>query len=852
MRKSSNRKSINEYLVKNFDRAINEGWIETYYQPVVRTSNGRVCEEEALARWDDPEMGVLSASEFVPALEEAGIVEKLDLYVLNQVIDKMRQHKEKKLHIVTTSINFSQVDFQSGDIVERIDKIVSDAGMEKDTIAVEVSESYVSVDGESTLLQLHNLQELGYKIELDDYGCGDISLLLSPEVHFDNVKVNIFLTRQALEYRNARIVLSELVKMAGKIGIETTVKGVETKEQVEFLKEIGCAKLQGFFYSKPNSVTQVFERYRTGKQIGFENPEESGYYSAVDKISLHDISFLREKSGLVTDLYDSLPMAILETDEEGLYVMRTNRACVEFIEAEHPELDGKNYISFDVIGDFPGTYTLTSIKKSSKTDELIIIDDRTTTGKTVHTLLQRIAENPVTGKCAVLFAIISVNEIEKTTDALSYNYIARALSEDYVALYFVDLETHNYVEYSSDGANRDLSVETRGKDFFFDAYNNTENKTYEEDQQMFREICTKENIIKSLDEHGVFSITYRANDAMGVHYVNFKAVRAKGDNKHIIIGINDVDNQIKKQQLFTKIHEEKIVYSRIAALAGDFFAVYSVDLSDDGYVVYKTPQGIDFIGSKDKGSDFFAETRSRIKELIYKEDLADFEKVFRKDSVLKTIAREGFFEYRYRLLMHGIPTYVMLKAIIMKENDNSKLIVGLINIDAQVRKDEAYAENLSAAEDLALRDELTGVKNKHAYAMAEKELSDEIEAGKKKKYAIVVFDLNGLKYINDTFGHQKGDEFIQDGCKLICDAFAHSPVYRVGGDEFVVIAKGKDYNNLDSCMAMIDLKNNSNKLRGDVTVAFGMARESEGATVKEVFEYADGRMYIKKKRMKSE
>ncbi|WP_026653168.1 EAL domain-containing protein [Butyrivibrio proteoclasticus] len=846
------KKKLNSYLVKNFDRAISEDWIETYYQPVVRTSNGRVCEDEALARWEDPEIGVLNAAEFVPALEEAGITEKLDLYILNQVIDKMKKQKKNKLQIVTTSINFSQVDFQSGDIVEQIDKIVSKAKIAKDKIAIEVSESSVSVNLDNTLDQLHRLQELGYKIELDDYGCSDISLLLYPDVHFDNVKINITLTRLATKYPKARIVLSELVKTAGKIGVETTVKGVETKKQYEFLSELGCAKLQGFYYCKPISLTEVFDRYEKGLQIGFENPEESDYYSAVDKISLHDISFIREKPGIDADLYDSLPMAIFEVDENSFTVMRQNSACMEYAQHNFPIYNKKVYIPFsDAKGNGPGTYTINSIKKASQSNELVIIDDRNYGGKNIHILLQRVAQNPVTGRNAVLFAVISVNDIDKTTDALTYNYIARSLCEDYDAMYFVDLETNNFVVYTSDGTNRELSIEKHGEDFFKDAIDNKDGLIYEEDLEMFNEICTKENIIKSIDNHGAFSITYRANDKKGVHYVNFKAVRAKGDNKHIIIEVSDVDDQVKKQQMFATLQEEKIVYSRIAALAGSIFAVYSVDIADNSYIAYKTQEGVGLIGGKQKGEDFFEETRIRIKELILKEDYKEFERRVKKDNILNTIAKDGTFELRYSLIIAGEPKYVMFRAVVIKENDESKLIVGLIDIDAQVRKDQKYKENLSAAEDLALKDELTCVKNKHAYSLAQKEIEDSQKEGKNQKYAIVVLDINGLKKINDTFGHQMGDEFIKEGCRIICEIFAHSPVYRIGGDEFSVIAKGKDYDNIKSCLAMIDIRNNSNKLDGAVTVAFGMAKNQEACSFTEVFELADERMYDKKKRMKS-
>ena len=846
--KSSDR--INEYLIENFDRAISEGWIETYFQPIVRASNGCVCEEEALARWDDPGLGILNPDTFIPILETSGLIERLDLYVLAEVLEKMREQAKMGLPVVTTSVNFSQVDFQSGDIVEQIDDIVSASGIAKDRIAIEISDSAIMTDKGRTVAQLELLKQLGYEIWLDNYGCGDLTFILSPRLDFDVVKLDMSMTRQSITSGKARIVITELIKTSVALGIETIVKGVESQEQVDFLKEVGCAKLQGFYYSKPNSVPQLFERYKNGTQIGFENPKETDYYAAVDKVSLHDISFMKKKTGLLKDFFDTLPMAILEIDDEELGIMRMNKSFESFLYDNFPEQRGIHKVEIKSQENKPGAYTLSSIKTSLTIEKQIIIDDRTPTGKTVHLLIQRIAHNDFKNKYAVLFAVISISDTGKSIDSLSYNYIARALSEDYVAMYFVDMESNNYVVYKSDGINRDISISMHGNDYFYDAHHDVDNKIFKEDREMFNKLVTKENIIRSIDENGSFSLNFRADDEMGVRYVNMKAVRARADKRHIIIGVSSVDNQIKQQELFKQIQEERVIYSRIAALEGDFLAVYCVEISDDSYVVYKTPQGLSFIGSRENGKDFFGETFQRISNVIHKDDLQGFIDNVSKEAIMESIEQIGHFSYRYRLIINGEPTHVNLKAVKVVEGEEEKLIVGLINIDAQVKREQEYAESLSAAEDMALKDELTGVKNKHAYSIAEKDLNDQIIEGTANDFAIIVFDLNGLKYVNDNYGHQKGDDFIRKGCKIICDTFAHSPVYRVGGDEFTVIAQGKDYDNLDEIMNRLDATNYTNSIRGEITIAAGAARSSGKKFVKEVFEQADANMYSKKDNMK--
>ena len=149
-------------------------------------------------------------------------------------------------------------------------------------------------------------------------------------------------------------------------------------------------------------------------------------------------------------------------------------------------------------------------------------------------------------------------------------------------------------------------------------------------------------------------------------------------------------------------------------------------------------------------------------------------------------------------MINNVPTYVSLKANIINENDNEELIVGVINIDAQIKRKQEYESNLYVARMQADIDALTGIKNKHAYIDFEEELDRKIEEKENVEFAIIICDVNGLKVVNDTSGHVAGDEYIRRTCGLICDVFKHSPVFRVGGDEFVVVAQGSDYENVEA------------------------------------------------------
>lgn len=159
---------------------------------------------------------------------------------------------------------------------------------------------------------------------------------------------------------------------------------------------------------------------------------------------------------------------------------------------------------------------------------------------------------------------------------------------------------------------------------------------------------------------------------------------------------------------------------------------------------------------------------------------------------------------------------------------------------------------LGQTRELVSRDPLTGVKSRHAFAEKERELDAQIAAGQPKPFALAVCDLNGLKYYNDQFGHQAGDERIKQACKVICDLFSHSPVFRNGGDEFVVLLTGRDYEDRHNIMAALHEKSVANIESGEVVISAGISdfNAQTDTRLHAVFERADAAMYAEKKLLK--
>ena len=168
------------------------------------------------------------------------------------------------------------------------------------------------------------------------------------------------------------------------------------------------------------------------------------------------------------------------------------------------------------------------------------------------------------------------------------------------------------------------------------------------------------------------------------------------------------------------------------------------------------------------------------------------------------------------------------------------------------KREESHAVELGEVRNMANTDSMTGVKNKHAFTGYEAHVNSRISSGELDAFAVVVCDVNGLKWVNDNKGHQAGDEYIKAACRMICVLFKHSPVFRVGGDEFVVVLIGDDYDMREKLMAELNRQSESNSETGGVIVAAGIAEYLLGKdlSMSSVFERADTRMYTRKKELK--
>ena len=443
-------------------------------------------------------------------------------------------------------------------------------------------------------------------------------------------------------------------------------------------------------------------------------------------------------------------------------------------------------------------------------------------------------------------------EKARSTGAV-YTHIALSLARGCTDLYYVNMDTDEFIEFHTDDEYGVLSEARRGADFFEGCERDAKLFVHPEDQAAFVEAMNRHFLEDALSRNKVFELIYRRIKGGDPFYVKMRVSRMEDDARIIVLAVTDIDEQMRQRRVEERMMEERVIYARLHAITGNFVCVYVVDPETDRYREFSaTDNYVAGFAQAKEGENFFATVREVARTFNYPEDLNLFLAAFTKENVMAEVNRSGIFSLGYRLMMEGKPMHVQMKAAMVEEKDGPRLIVGLNDIDTQVRQEEEFGKRLAQAQTEATIDALTGIKNKLAYDAIETRLDYAIAGQQQQPFAVVVLDVNDLKKINDTRGHQAGDEYIRGACKIICDIFKHSPVFRVGGDEFAVISQGHDYEHIEELIRQLNIHNAVAGRSDGIVIACGMSRFDGDPNVDKVFERADRKMYENKKALKGE
>lgn len=254
-----NRLYKEKRLEDNMNKALEKGEFIVYYQPKYSLNDGNEIEgAEALIRWNSPEMGFISPIDFIPLFEKNGFIVNIDMFVFEEVCKTLNKWINKGYTPVPISVNMSRVHLYRNNFIENITDLINKYDISPEFIELELTESIVFDNLNILINIMKKIKEIGFLISMDDFGSGYSSLNLLKDLPFDVLKLDRVFLIETTDTKRGKIIISKIVEMAKAINIKVICEGVETYEQVEFLKEIGCDKAQGYLFAKP-MVLDEFE-----------------------------------------------------------------------------------------------------------------------------------------------------------------------------------------------------------------------------------------------------------------------------------------------------------------------------------------------------------------------------------------------------------------------------------------------------------------------------------------------------------------------------------------------------------------------------------------------------------------
>ena len=241
------------------DKAMAKREIKVFYQPKYDALNSKIVSAEALARWVTADGEVIPPYKFIPLMEELGSITALDWYMMKEVCVFLKNELKNSGKVVPISVNFSRVHTKENNFAAMLCDAVDAFGIPHELIEVEVTESAMATDEKNVIAFAHSIRESGFAISIDDFGSGLSSLNFVKDVPANVIKIDKSLLSGNCESEKERIVLESIFEFAHRLKMVTVAEGVETKEQLGFLRTCGCELIQGYLFAKPMSEEQFRE-----------------------------------------------------------------------------------------------------------------------------------------------------------------------------------------------------------------------------------------------------------------------------------------------------------------------------------------------------------------------------------------------------------------------------------------------------------------------------------------------------------------------------------------------------------------------------------------------------------------
>ena len=408
-----------ERLIDDFAAAIKEQQFEVYFQPKfdIQSEIPVLVSAEALVRWNHPTLGMVSPGAFIPLFEENGLIQRLDIYIWRATAARIKEWKTRFNLVVPVSVNVSRIDMYDPHLDSILLGVLQEYGLSTSELLLEITESAYTQDSEQIIETVSNLRNIGFQVEMDDFGTGYSSLNMLSSLPLDALKLDMQFIRSAFAEGGDTKMIEIIIDIADYLSVPVIAEGVETEEQLNALRDMGCDRVQGYYFSPPVPANE-YEKFV----------------------------------------------------------------------AERNEID-----------------------------------------------------------VAVPAKLTPSREIIPHNRSLAFGEVTHALSAGFDAIFYVDIESDHYVEFTSQGKPENLQIENSGSNFFKDAWGLLFESIHPDDEMRVGLSTQKNTLLLQLAGHDPFYMTYRIMEDGRPVYHAMKSIKAcSHDDHHIVIGISNIDMQIRQ------------------------------------------------------------------------------------------------------------------------------------------------------------------------------------------------------------------------------------------------------------------------------------------------------------------
>lgn len=807
---------IRTHVLENLDRAIGEGWIRPYYQGIARSTTSDICGEEALARWVDPEYGLLSPAQFIPIIEEAGVIYRVDLHMVDCVLADIRAKQLRGVPVVPVSVNFSVSDLAKMDIAREVARRADAAGVEHRLLVVELTESAVSSNPELFRKQVNHLRDEGFAVWMDDFGSGYSSLNTLQEFDFDLVKIDMGFTRGLLGDHSERSqsVLGSILRSVSRLGFDTLAEGVESDAQAMFLQSAGCDMLQGYLLSRPHPIEDILDsRDRSPREL----PEETAYWDTIGRLLLDDLYTVQTGGGTDSASSRKLPAGIVEMRGSEWRVLRANDSYRAFLDDAGLVPNCRERLaSACIVQNVLDPEFLEATQRAIASGTWERVMGGLERGSAFQFYVRHLASSADANAFAIASfpilmgaAVVGAREVPEEYSLGGFGDVPVAYAVCRVVLdeareHVMDM-VHAYVNQLYVNALDTTENELIGQSFFKVVDNaSTDWLTY-----CYRAAVLGERVhdtVFSVEVGHWLSVNVAPSTVEGYCIFAFTyADTEQLEREELAVGLDTADLIIDIADNFSGETSYEVAMNRLLAALSRIAHAQRISLierkeSGSGVIFEWCEEGVEpLIGVMQNmdNAEFADWDRMASKEpLLVVPNVADSE-VVDKDH-LKSMDDRGI----KRMMVVPVKNDNELLGYLVIDNyeldndlDVQRLLASIASFMGARMVNHRLVTELERA---GRRDALTGLLNRRGIDLA---IQRAMERYPDEPYVLVLMDIDDFKAVNDVHGHDVGDEALRTLARVVCEAFPPDAVVgRNGGDEFLVFIQGRSTTDVDQML----------------------------------------------------